>query len=61
MIYSNNNDTEIPEDLLEAQAIQLKVKDFACRSKAEAKPQRREPVEYSPSIVPMNDEHHSNE
>ena len=43
---SNNNDTEIPEDLPEEQALQLDAKDFACRSKAKAKPQRREPVDY---------------
>ena len=55
VIDSNNNDTEIPEDLHEEQASQLKVKDFACRSKAKAKPQRSEPVDYSPSIIPMND------
>ena len=36
---SNNNDTEIPEDQLEEQALQLNVKDFAYRSKAKAKPQ----------------------
>ena len=52
---SNNNDTEVPEDLPEEQALQLKVKDFACRSKAKAKPQRRELVDYSPSIIPMNE------
>ena len=46
VIDSNNNDTEIPEDLPEEQALQLKVKDFACRSKTKAKPQRREPVDY---------------
>ena len=55
VIDSNNNDTEIPEDLPEEQALQKKVKDFACRSKAKAKPQRREPVDYSPSIIPMNE------
>ena len=55
MIDSNNNDTEIPEDLPEEQALQLIVKDFACRSKAKAKPQRREPVDYSPSIILMNE------
>ena len=54
VIDSNNNDTENPEDLPEEQASQLKVKDFACRSKAKAKPQRREPVD-SPSIIPMNE------
>ena len=53
MIDSNNNDTEVPEDLPEEQALQLNVKDFACRSKAKAKPQRREPVDHSPSIIPM--------
>ena len=50
---SNNNDTEVPEDQPEEQALQLNVKDFACRSKAKAKPQRREPAGYSPSIIPM--------
>ena len=49
------NDTEIPEDLPEEQALQLKVNHFACRSKAKAKPQRREPVDYSPSIIPMKE------
>ena len=52
---SNNNETEIPEDQPEEQALQLDVKDFACRSKAKAKPQRREPAGYSPSIIPMNE------
>ena len=52
---SNNNDTEVPEDQPEEQALQLNVKDFACRSKAKAKPQRREPSSYSPSIIPMSE------
>ena len=55
VMNSNNTDTESPEDLLEQQALQLKVKDFACRSKAKAKPQRREPANHSPSIIPMNE------
>ena len=38
----NNNETEIPEDQLEEYALKLSAKDFACRSKAKAKPQRRE-------------------
>ena len=54
MIDSNNSNTEVPEDLPEEQASQLKMKDFACRSKAKAKPQRREPID-SPSIIPMNE------
>ena len=53
VMNSNNNDTEVPEDQPEEQALQLKVKDFAARSKAKAKPQRREPAGYSPSIIPM--------
>ena len=51
---SNNNDTEVPEDQPEEQALQLDVKDFACRSKAKARPQSREPAGYSPRIIPMN-------
>ena len=39
---SNNHDTEVPEDQTEEQALQLNVKDFAYRSKAKVKPQRRE-------------------
>ena len=54
-IDSNYNNTEIPADLPEEQASQLKVKVFAARSKAKAKPQRRELVDYSPSIIPMNE------
>ena len=48
----NNNETEIPEDQLEEYALKLSAKDFACRSKAKAKPQRREPAGSSPRIVP---------
>ena len=53
VIDLNNNNTESPEDLPEEQASQPIVKVFACRSKAKAKPQRREPADYSPRIVPM--------
>ena len=51
---SNNNDTEVHEDQPEEQALQLDVKGFTYRSKAKAKPQRREPAGYSPRIIPMN-------
>ena len=51
---NHNNNTEVPADLLEEQASQLIMKDFAARSKAKAKPQRREPVDL-PSIIPMNE------
>ena len=53
-MVSNNNDTEVPEDHLEERALQLDAKDFACRSKAKAKPQRREPADSSSGIIPMN-------
>ena len=56
VIDSNHNNTEVPADLPEEQASQLKMKDFAARSKAKAKPQRREPVDL-PSIIPMNERH----
>ena len=50
---SNNNDTEVPEDQLEEHALQLNAKDFACRAKAKAKPQRVELAGSSPRIVPI--------
>ena len=49
----NRNDTDILEEQLEEYALQLDAKDFVCRSKAKAKPQRREPAGSSPRIVPM--------
>ena len=54
VIDSNFNNTEVPADLPEEQESQLNVKVFAARSKAKAKPQRREPVDL-PSIIPMNE------
>ena len=50
---SNNSDTEIPEDQLEEYALQLNVKDFVCRAKAKAKPQRIELAGSSTKIVPI--------
>ena len=49
----NNNEQEIPEVQLEEYALKLDAKDFACRSKAKAKPQRREPAGSSPRTVPI--------
>ena len=49
----NNNEQEIPEVQLEEYALKLDAKDFACRSKAKAKPQRREPAGFSPRTVPI--------
>ena len=49
----NNNETEIPEDQLEEYALKLDARCFACRPKAKAKPQRREPAGSSPRIVPI--------
>ena len=40
----NNNEQEIPDVQLEEYALKLSAKEFACRSKAKAKPQRREPA-----------------
>ena len=54
VMNSNNNDTEVPADLPEEQASPLIVKDFAARSKAKAKPQRRELVDLL-SVIPMNE------
>ena len=51
---SNNNDTEVPEDQLEEHALQLDAKDFACRSKAKSKTQRRKPADSSSGTIPMN-------
>ena len=48
-----NNEAEIFEDQLKEYALKLNAQDFACRSKAEAKPQRREFAESSPRIVPI--------
>ena len=55
VIDSNHNNTEIPADLPEEHASQLIAKDFAARSNAKAKPQKREPVDYLPSIIPINE------
>ena len=49
----NNNEQEIPEVQLEECALKLDAKDFACRSKAKAKPQRREPAGSSSRTVPI--------
>ena len=54
VIDSNYNNTDIPADLPQEQASPSIVKNFAARSKAKAKPQRREPVDL-PSIMPMNE------
>ena len=53
MIDSNNNDTEVPEDQPEKQALQLNVKDFVCWSQAKAEPQKRVPADYSLNIIPL--------
>ena len=44
---------EISEVQLEEYALRLDAKDFACRSKPKAKPQRRELAGSSPRIVPI--------
>ena len=54
VIDSNHNNTEIPADPYEDQTSQTSVKVIAARSKAKAKPQKRETVEL-PSTIPMNE------
>ena len=54
VIDSNHNNTEILADPHEEQASQSSVKAIAARSKAKAKPQKREPVDV-PSNIPMNE------
>ena len=49
----NNNDQEISEVQLEEYALKLDARDFASRSKAKAKPQRRDSAGSSPRIVPI--------
>ena len=51
VIDSNHNNTEIPADLHEDQTSQ---KVIAARSKAKAKPQKRELVD-TPTIIPMHE------
>ena len=55
VIDSNHNNTEIPADPHEDQTSQTSVKIIAARSKAKAKPQKRELVD-TPSIIPMHKE-----
>ena len=54
VVDSNYNNTEVPADLPDEQTSQSSVKNFAARSKAKAKPQKRKPVEL-PSTIPMNE------
>ena len=51
----NNNETEIPEVQLEEYAFKLDASDFACRSKAKAKPQRRELADSSTKTIPIGE------
>ena len=54
VIDSIQDNTEIPADPQEEQVSQTSVKVIAARSKAKAKPQKREPVD-TPSIIPMHE------
>ena len=54
VVDSNYHNTEVPADLPEEQTSQSSVKVIAARSKAKAKPQKRETVEF-PSTIPMNE------
>ena len=54
VIDSNHNKTEAPTNPHEEQASHTSVKVIAVRSKAKAKPQKREPVDAS-NITPMHE------
>ena len=54
VVDSFQDNTEVPADLPEEQASQSSVRVVAARSKAKAKPQKRETVEL-PSTIPMNE------
>ena len=47
----NNSEQETSEVQFEEYALKLIASDFACRSKAKAKPQRREPADFSTRTV----------
>ena len=51
----NNNEQGIPEVQLEEYAFKLDAKDFASRSKAKAKPQRRDSASSSTRIIPIGE------
>ena len=52
----NNNEQEIPEVQLEEYTLKLDAKNFACRSKGKAKPQRRDSVSFSTRTIPIGKE-----
>ena len=54
VVDSNHNNTEAPANPHEEQPSQTSIKVIAARSKAKAKPQKREPVDV-PSIIPMHE------
>ena len=54
VVDSIHNNTEVPANPHEEQASQSSVKVIAARSKAKAKPQKREPV-HTPTIIPMHE------
>ena len=51
----NNNEQETSEVQAEEYALKLNASDFACRSKAKAKPQRREPADSSTRTIPVGE------
>ena len=51
---SNDNDTEVPEDQLEEQALHLNAEEVVSQPKAKAKPQRKETADSSSRIIPIN-------
>ena len=51
----NNNEQETSEMQFEEYALKLNAKDFACRSKAKAKPQKRDSASSSTRTIPLGE------
>ena len=51
----NNNEQETSEVQFEEKALRLNVGDFACRSKAKAKSQRRDSASSSTRTIPIGE------
>ena len=49
----NNSEQETSEDQFKEHGLKLDASDFACRSKAKAKPQKREPAGHSTRTIPI--------
>ena len=55
LVTNLNNEQDTSEVQFEEYALKLNASDFACRSKAKAKPKRREPVGSSTKTIPFGE------